>query len=395
MNLVFCLVIILLCVPVNPSQAVELNGHLKSLNLYQQAATDSDSDVWLSADSLRFDLDGQEPYMGAVWQVSLDQLFLYQDPKQSLALPDRSENRVADLAWDGNSDHSLSWQLQVDRLSLQWGQDDTVLTLGRQGVGFGRISLFSPLDIIAPFSPTALDSEVRPGVDALRFQQYFDIVGEVGATLVAGDGKKQSSLLGNLTLNAMSVDLLLIGGQLRDRPMVGIGLAGQVGGIGLKGEWAGYKGKDTGRPGGDLRDEFSIAGVELEYMFPSEFLVQLQYLYNGPGSNDPLDYLLVAQSAPVQEGLTYLYGKHYLLSGLSRNLTPLVRLSGLIIVNLKDDSWLIRPMMDLSLADNLSLELFWNLYRGDDPLLFAGQVVPRSEFGSLGDGGGLFFKYYF
>ena len=123
--------------------------------------------------------------------------------------------------------------------------------------------------------------------------------------------------------------------------------------------------------------------------------MQLQYLYNGPGSNNPIEYPIVAQSAPLTEGLSYLYGKHYLLSGLSRNLTPLVRLSGLVIVNLKDDSWQFRPMVGVSIADNVSLDVFWSFYHGKKPMLHAGQPVTQSEFGSISDSGGLFLKIYF
>lgn len=395
MKVVSCFFLILCFLPPRLCTATDLNGHFKSLNIYQQTTSAQGQDVWLSADSLRLDLSGKLKLLASAWQISLDQLFLYQDPRDSLPLPVTGRNRIEELAWDGNSGHALSWQLQIDRLSLQWDWDATVLTVGRQAVGFGRISLFSPLDIIAPFAPTELDSEVRPGVDALRVRQYFDIVGEAGATLVVGEKQAMNSALGDLTLNAGKIDFLLIGGRLRDRSMIGFGMSGQLGGLGVKGEWAGYNGSEVGRLGGDLHEKFSIAGFEFEYRFPIDLILQLQYLYNGPGSDNPVEYPLVAQSASIQEGLTYLYGKHYLLSGLSRDLTPLVRLFGLAILNLKDDSWLFRPLIEVSLMDNISLDIFWNFYQGDEPHLVAGQLLPRSEFGSVEDSGGFLLKMYF
>jgi hypothetical protein len=385
---------LLLCLVPGPAAAAALHGHFKSLNLSRQARAEEPA-ARLSANSVRLDLSGAAPAAGAVWQLSLDQLALYQHPQGAVPVPDFSENRLAGLAWDGSEKRALTWQLQVDRLSLQWQQNAALVTLGRQGIGFGRIGLFSPLDIIAPFAPTALDSEVRPGVDALRAQYFFAVVGEAAATLVFGDGADRSSALVDVTMNAGQVDFLFIGGRLRDRPMAGIGLAGQLGGLGWKGEWAGYRGSRTGSAGGDLYRRFSIAAVELEYRFPLDPILQVQYLYNGTGADRPRDYPLVARSAPLREGLSFLSGKHYLLSGLSRNLTPLVALSGLLIVNLEDDSWLFRPTSALSLADNVSLEIFWSFHQGRGPVRIAGVPVPRSEFGSLGASGGLFLKLYF
>ena len=395
MKLVCCFFLIFCLFPSQICTAADLNGHFKSLNLYQQPTYAQDQDIWLSADSLRFDLLGKINSLGSAWQISLEQLFLYQDPRDSLSLPVAGRNRLEELAWDGNSAHALSWQLQIDRLSLQWDWDASVLTVGRQAVGFGRISLFSPLDVIAPFAPTELDSEVRPGVDALRMQHYFDIVGEAGATVVVAENQTQSSVLGDLTLNAGKIDFLLIGGRLRDRSMIGLGMSGQLGGLGVKGEWAGYRGSDVGEFGGDLHGKFSIAGLEFEYRFAVDLILQLQYLYNGPGSDSPEEYPLVVQTAALQESLTYLYGRHYLLSALSRDLTPLIRLSGLLIFNLNDDSWMLRPLLGVSLMDNISLDIFWNLYQGDKPNMVAGQLIPCSEFGSVKDGGGFLFKMYF
>ena len=103
----------------------------------------------------------------------------------------------------------------------------------------------------------------------------------------------------------------------------------------------------------------------------------------------------MARSAPIQESLSFLYGKHYLLSGLTRSLTPLIDMSGLFMFNLTDNSWLFRPLFLLSLANNVSLEILWNFYQGRAPLQAAGLQVPRSEFGSIGDGGGLLLKVYF
>jgi hypothetical protein len=72
-------------------------------------------------------------------------------------------------------------------------------------------------------------------------------------------------------------------------------------------------------------------------------------------------------------------------------------LQGLVIYNIDDESALMRPTLDLSLADNLSQQAFWTWRLGDHPKVVSSflPAVPQSEFGALGDSGGVFIKWFF
>ena len=74
-----------------------------------------------------------------------------------------------------------------------------------------------------------------------------------------------------------------------------------------------------------------------------------QYLYNGPGTGEPRSYPEVLASAPLVEGLTYLLGRHYLMLAPSYEMHPLATLQGLVIVNLEDESCLIRPTLSIDI----------------------------------------------
>jgi hypothetical protein len=288
-------------------------------------------------------------------------------------------------------------RLQVDRFNLQWHKGPLDVTLGRQAVGFGRILIASPLDVIAPFPPDALDTDVRSGVDALRSIYNYGLDGQLGAIAIWGQESRYDSFLATWTDNYSAVDLLMIGGRLRGRSMFGAGLAGSLGTLGLKGEFSIHKGRDVGQPGGDPDHAFALAAVEAWYRFDNGISLVAEYLYNGPGADDPEEYPEVLASAPLQEGLTYLAGRHYLIAAPSYELHPLATLQGLVIYNLGDHSALLRPTLILSLADNLSLELFWTWYSGKQPRVAASGLLvePRSEYGMFGDSGGFFLKWYF
>jgi hypothetical protein len=285
--------------------------------------------------------------------------------------------------------------LLIDRLQLHLVSRNLEWDIGRQPIGFGRIVLFSPLDVVAPFPPDALDTDVRPGVDAIRVTRYFGRGGQLGGALVFGQEDVENSYLLTFSQNWEGLDILALAGSLRDRWMGGAGLAGSLGGLGLKGEMTVYQGKEVGQPGGDPADSFTLAALEGWFRLDNGLVLLAEYLYNGPGSRDPGGYLQTAQAAPLNEGLTFLTGRHYLLLAPSYELHPLATLQGLVIWNLLDDSFLARPLLNLSLADNLALQLFWNFNVGEKPLTDLPLPVPQSEFGSVGNSGGMFVSWYF
>ncbi|SHI77404.1 hypothetical protein SAMN02745165_00827 [Malonomonas rubra DSM 5091] len=371
----------------------EFGGHAKSLGLYiDRVPNNSNEEGWLSSADFRADVRGRlaKDYD---FELALEQQLLWSDPNSLGQISASSNNRAIDTEHNWNSDGRIEAQLRLDRFNLQGDVNGTLWTIGRQAIGFGRISLFSPLDVIAPFPPDAIDVDVRPGVDAIKLNHYFGLGGQLGGVVVFGDESEHNSYLVTFSENIGLADMLILTGTLRDRPMVGFGLAGELGPVGLKGELSWYDGQAEG----DLRDDFAIGALEFWYRFNNGLVLLAEYLYNGPGRNDPQDYPLVAASAPLQEGLSYLLGRHYLLLAPSYELHPLVTASGLIIYNLRDASCLLRPQLSVSLANDLQLDLFWAFGLGEKndrhPLL--GLPIIRSEFGPVGDSGGFLLRWYF
>ena len=375
----------------------EWSGSIKSLNLYgEESPADLFPDYWLSSNRARLDMDWKP---AEAWRLesSLDYRYLWSDPSEIFPRKVINYNRHLDMdkSWQ-HGDHGSSY-LQVDRLNLQWRSGAIDVTLGRQAIGFGRILISSPLDVIAPFAPYAIDTDVRSGVDAIKTVFNYGLDGQLGAIAIWGETSDYDSFLATWTDNRAGVDLLMIGGQLRGRNMFGAGVAGSLGTLGLKGEFSIHKGKDVDETGGDLHDSYALAAVEAWYRFENGISLVTQYLYNGPGTEDPEDYPEVLVSAPLQEGLTYLLGRHYLIAAPTYEFHPLATAQGLLIYNIEDHSALIRPTLDLSLADNISLQLFWTWNFGKKPRVFSSFLPPepRSEFGTQADSGGLFLKWFF
>lgn len=372
-------------------------GSLRSLNLTGEEAPGGLFPAYrLSSTRLRLETTWQN-LAGWRAEAAADHQLLGTDPGGAIPLPGNGINRRFDLDHDWRHDDGWASRLQVDRFNVAWSGGHLDAAIGRQAVGFGRIVILSPLDVIAPFPPDALDTDVRPGVDALRTMVHYGLDGQLGAVAVLGDVSRHDSYLVTWADNRAGIDLLAMGGLLRDRPMGGAGLAGNLGTLGLKGEAAFYEGDRVGEPDGDRHRHMLIAATESWYRFENGLTLIVEYLHNGAGARQPADYAKTARSAPVQEGLITLLGRHYLMAAPSYELHPLVTLNGLLIWNLEDDSWLLRPTLSVNLADNLSVELFWTIPEGRGPKIGHGfsPPEPRSEFGSQGGSAGFFMKWFF
>ena len=390
------LLLLLLALPAAALEVDAPTGYVKSLSqVIEKPPFPGVDGGATTANLLRLTLAVRQGEVDA--EIAGEGLALGRSPADLFPFPGEPLNTAVDLETSWHEDDPWSFRAQLDRLNLGGRHGRLDWRVGRQAVGFGNIALFSPLDVIAPFPPDALDSEVRPGVDALRLRTGFGLGGHLEGVGVFDDDAGQSSGFATAGANAATLDFLFLGGTLRERPMAGFGLAGSLGGLGLKGEIVHYEGKDVNEPGGDLHERFQVGAVEGWYRFDSGPILLIEYLYNGPGVGDPADYPAAAQSAPYAEGLAFLLGRHYLLAGPSWEMHPLVTLGALVIWNLEDGSALLRPQVQIGLTDNLAVDLSHTVNLGDSPTAtpFPGVVVPRSEFGLFGDSAALLVRWYY
>ena len=388
------------CVGILPLQAlaaVEITGSYRNLSQLIESVPLVNPRTFLSANSFRLE-SAATLYRDIEAEIALENQWLYKSPQSSpLVLSSESPNTYFDATKTWRDNDRWSTRLHLDRFSLQGGSGALRWAIGRQPYGFGSIVLFSPLDVIAPFPPEIIDSEYRPGVDAVRVDLTTSPGDLYSAVAVFDDDAGKESYLATGSFNRGGVDLLLLGGTLRTRNMGGVGLAADLAGLGIKGELSWYKGEDAGVPGGDLYGDFPVAALELWYRFENDLIVLAEYLHNGGGAERPEEYVLALSSATYNEGLMTFLGRNYLLLAPSLELHPLLNLALLGIWNLDDDSFMVRPQVALSLGDNLSLELSHTINRGDEPVLNLAEahIDPRSEFGTYGDSAALYLRWYF
>ena len=84
------------------------------------------------------------------------------------AVPGRSLDLETTLV---DEDHLRVWH-DLDRLAVTIYSDVVDLTIGRQAITWGISNLFPIADLWAQFSPFELDTEEKPGLDAIRALMY-------------------------------------------------------------------------------------------------------------------------------------------------------------------------------------------------------------------------------
>ncbi|MCD6526755.1 MAG: hypothetical protein J7K75_07185 [Desulfuromonas sp.] len=383
---------LLLVLIASTTSAGTLQGHLKSFSQIQQhrvnGANGQTASQWLSLAQLRLHATTQLSD-ALIANVATTYTALYRQHPYTITSP--SANQHLDLTSTIGCDRHLLRQLEVDRLNLHWQSDSHEFIIGRQAIGFGRIGLYSPLDIIAPFAPAALITDVRPGIDAVRWNYFFSPTGQLQTLAVFGESATNRSFLASLETLLDDVDLLIISGTLGQRPMLGLGIAGQAFGVGLKAEAVCYHHRPATTDNNDPGNRFTIAALEADCRLPSGIYVAIEYLFNGCGEKNPLRYQQTLSSPFYREQRAYLPARNYLLTSLSYEAHPLLTVALFSIYNGDDHSLLFRPELAFSVSDNLNLELSYSHFSGHR----SKNSVPASEYGDQGDALSLHASYYF
>ena len=79
--------------------------------------------------------------------------------------PTDDDRRALELTWTLERDDRYRLYHRFDRLALRYRTGAWNLTAGRQAVSWGSGKAFNPMDLFAPFAPTTVDRDYKPGQD--------------------------------------------------------------------------------------------------------------------------------------------------------------------------------------------------------------------------------------
>lgn len=338
---------------------VAFSGHYR--NLAARSTTIGDNErFFVDANRLRLEWIGQfRPHVALEVQYD-NEVFLgdYLRTRQ-FAVEGAQRRRTY---WDLESVYASGDEVQgrhrLHRVNVTLTRGPTDLRLGRQRIAWGTGRFWSPLDLLNPVSPTALEPGEREGVDAVLLEHKRSAVSRVSAVYAPVHGGRDR-VLAQWHDNRLRVDYSVTAGQVPEGKLVGVDVASQVGGAGVRGEWT-----LTRSSGGDTPQRVLLGW---DYAFPNTLSLSAELYFDGSGSSDPAQYQLEALLAAWRQTV----GRRYAGMYLSYELTPLLKTQNWLASNLDDRSWYLSPRLVYSAAENLELTAGAQLFGGS----------AQSEFG--------------
>ncbi|MBI4679200.1 MAG: hypothetical protein HY748_16620 [Elusimicrobia bacterium] len=283
-------------------------------------------------------------------------------------------------------------RLRFERLKVAASLGFLDVEAGRQPVSLGTSRFLGVLDVLAPFPPGDLDATYKPGIDALRLRAAAGPEGEAELIAAASDPWEDSALILRLRSKVGSVDGELLTGKFRRRLFCGAGWEGDAGPLAIWGEVALFERRPAGEPVRTGAREAAFAGVAgADWRVRENATLGLALYRNDFGARRRWDLVSIGDDAPLREGWVFLAAREYAAVTFHAEPHALVHLDASGLMNPVDGSSLWRPRVTVNLHDNADMSLYAWFAAGRRPL----GPTPRSEFGSMPDGLGLYGRVFF
>ncbi len=248
-------------------------------------------------------------------------------------------------------DHSTNYQNKPETLDSRssiyrgfvgYAGESYRLTLGKQRVPLGVGRIWNPIDIFNPVDVEAIEMTERPGTECLRLEWAMADLSSLDVTLGRDRGEVR------LKTYVQSVDVALVGllDQDNDLAILGWEFEGELFASGIELRSEGGHFYDQQR-----HESWFETIVGAEYGFENSLNVLLEYKYNDENKVD------------------------YAGSIISYQVSMLWNMSLIGVINLDDESYVLGPSADYSLADDMTLSAGCFFYGGDS----------GSEYGSVFD----------
>ncbi len=327
---------------------VRFSGHLRSLLVRSTTPDPGGQPYTLGANRLRLEWKGSLAPSLAM-EVQYDNEVAVGSQAGITALRQAAQ-QPARTWWDLEDSYAQGQnhfaQHRLHRGNVTWSSGATDVRVGRQRVAWGTGRFWSPLDLLNPPSATALEPGERQGVDAVLVEHRPTSQAALSLVHAPVHGARSDNTLLRWRDNRASIDYAVTGGQSADGRLAGMDLAGQWGGAGWRAEatWT------QPRSGSAYRRLL----VGWDYAFANTLTLSAELFHDGSGQADPARYDLPALLAGTRQTL----GRQYLGLYASYDLTPLLKWTNWLAVNLDDHSryfsprltWSARPDVDLSLG---------------------------------------------
>jgi len=301
---------------------------------------------------------------------------------------DDSPDRLLDLTSVIHEDENQVLVHRLDRLVLtvypSWG----VLSVGRQAATWGNGFLFNPMDLLNPFSPMAIDRDVKPGSDLISLEAHLEKWGSIHALAAPrldlnrnNLETERSSAAAKFHISVGETEFDFMGSRHYQDNVIGVGAIGYLGGAAwrVNATWTHLHTKVAGE-----KDYPSlVANMDYAFTWMINFYTFVEYFHNGIGTRCKENYARVLTLPSVLDRLSrgeiYDVGKNYGAWHIRAEIHPLLNLDMTTIVNLDDGSGIAQPRLVWNAATNLMVTAGVNWSWGSRGTEFGGIEIPGAE----------------
>jgi len=254
------------------------------------------------------------------------------------------------------------WRHHLYRGWLNWDSGSMQLKLGRQRIAWGSGRMWNPTDRFNPVDPTALEGDIKTGVDSAFGEWRYSSSGVVQAVAAPGSGAHLVSRKTALRVRDTfgEADVAVLAGRIGGEDVYGADIAANVLDGGLHGEFLHAQ--------ASANASYSQMSAGYEYtvnnmIFPAGLYLLGEYFFNGAAG----------RQLPGAANRLNSQVRHLLGLSAGYDLTPLVRLQLSAIVDPVKGSAFAAPRLTWSLARNIEVSAFWYAFAGHSGSEFGGR----------------------
>lgn len=253
----------------------------------------------------------------------------------------------------------------LDRAFVTISQGFGDILIGRQPIAFGVAHVINPVDVLTPILKTSLAVEERTGVDAIRVRIPTGKMSEIDLGFVGGQNLTWTNDAAFIRSRfyLYDTDIIFTVMEFKENALLGFELSRSIYDAGTWLETAYViSGALSGAP--FSAENYFRLSTGIDYKLTTKIYAFTEYHYNGAGMTNPNNYTNFIDIGNLnknynvtayEQGYVYLLGQHYLIPGVTIELTPLISTSAMCFINLIDLSMLISPTLTYNAAENITL----------------------------------------
>jgi len=278
-----------------------------------------------------------------------------------------TDNGFVDASYVPFHDGKHLLHVMSDRFYLDWQHGKWQVRAGRQRINWGINMVSNPNDLFNTYNFFDFDYEERPGADALRVQYFTGDLSRLEIAVNPAKETKESVAALMYAFNKKMYDFQFIGGYYKNRLALGGGWAGQLKGMGFKGEMTLFNDIEKEQ---DVEPFNFVFATSFDYMFDNSLYALIEFLYNGGHERKLSQGVGIMLTEPMAAD-NILFSAYALTGTLMYPFSPVLSgsLSGMYLPDM--EAYFVSPNITYSVITNLDASFVAQYFAGKANTVFA------------------------